>query len=64
MKKEISGELSIRMDCSGNVYVDNLTEKNITNFEEGMQLVEQGQSRIYIFWFLIFPRYNVSFSKR
>ena len=44
MKKEISGELSIRTDHSGNVYVDNLTEENIVSFEEGMLLVEGGQS--------------------
>lgn len=45
MKKEISGELSIRTDHSGNVYVDNLTEENIVSFEEGMLLVKEGQSR-------------------
>lgn len=44
MKKEIAGELSIRQDYSGNVYVDNLTEENITTFEEGVQLVDRGQS--------------------
>lgn len=45
MKKEISGELSIRTDHSGDVFVENLTEENIVSFEEGMSLVEQGQSR-------------------
>uniref|UniRef100_A0A7M5XG34 Kinesin motor domain-containing protein n=1 Tax=Clytia hemisphaerica TaxID=252671 RepID=A0A7M5XG34_9CNID len=36
-------KVQIRTDESGVVYVDNLTEFNITNFEEGLQLVKQGQ---------------------